>query len=218
MRAASARTLPSPCPMRLTAVLWSALAPAVLAQPWTRIHPPGELRLIPGPPPVVPAPGNPTLKHLSLPAHLREIGSRGLAGCSALIRLELPPSLIQLGTRTFDHCGALTRILLPEGLTRLPGLRLRGLPQSGVHPHPLHCDGHRQSVLLQLHPPAPPGAAANLDSIGSGMLMNCSRLQSLSFPAGDQRQRTAGRPVSEAGGHRPDRGPDHPSALPGVLL
>lgn len=144
----------------------------------------GELRLIPGPPPVVPAPGNPTLKHLSLPAHLREIGSRGLAGCSALIRLELPPSLIQLGTRTFDHCGALTRILLPEGLTRLPDYAFADCRSLESIPIPSTVTAigsqcfYNCTHLRRLELPA------NLDSIGSGMLMNCSHLQSLSFPAG----------------------------------
>lgn len=144
----------------------------------------GALRLIPGPPPAGTVPGNRTLKHLTLPAHLNEIGSRGLAGCSALVRLELPPSLTTLGSRAFDHCGALTRILLPEGLTRLPDYAFadcRSLETLDLPPTVTSIGSqcfYNCTHLRQLELPA------GLDTIGSGVLMNCARLERLSFPAG----------------------------------
>ena len=143
-----------------------------------------SLVLIKKPPPNTGRNGNKTLKHLTLPAHLRRIASRGFAGCSALIRLELPPSVETLGTRVFDHCRSLNRIQLSESLTALPdyafadcrSLETLTIPQSvtEIGNQCFYNCTKLQAIELPHW----------LQTIGSGIFMNCSHLQKLSFPLG----------------------------------
>ena len=159
------------------------LGPSCFGDPPGDASPGDGMELVEGAPPQS-GRGNGTLKHLTLPRTLKEIGDRGLAHCSALIRLELPPGLTRLGQRIFDHCRSLTRVSLPEGLEELPAYAFadcRSL-ETLIVPDTVTAVGsqcfYNCTRLTGLALPA------GLTSIGSGIFMNCSRVRTLSFPAG----------------------------------
>jgi hypothetical protein len=159
------------------------LGPSCFGEPLENTLSDDAVKLVEGPPPQ-PGAGNSTLKHLTLPRTIREMGDRALAHCTALVRLELPPALTRLGQRVFDHCRSLTRVSLPEGLTELPGYAFadcRSLETLTV-PETVTAVGsqcfYNCTSLTGLALPV------GLTSIGSGIFMNCSRVKTLSFPAG----------------------------------
>lgn len=143
-----------------------------------------SLRLICGIPPTPAVSGNQALQHLTLPAHLRQIEARGLAGCAALARLELPSQVETLGTRVFDHCRSLRRVHLSEWITTLPdyafadcrSLETLMIPASvtAIGSQCFYNCTHLQEMAFP----------RTLRTTGSGIFMNCSQLKKLTFPAG----------------------------------
>lgn len=163
----------------------TCLGPACFAEGTTLTEHANSLHLVNRiPPDEPPATGSKTLKRLTLPAPLRQIAPRSLAGCSALLRLELPPNVELLGAHAFDHCRALSRILLPSGLSMLPDYAFadcRSLESLTIPPSVTAIGSQCFYNCTSLQSMELPHA---LQTIGSGIFMNCSRLHALSVPFG----------------------------------
>lgn len=162
----------------------TCLGPACFAEDPALMEHSDSLHLVNRIPPDPTATGNRILKHLTLPAPLRQIAPRSLAGCSALLRLELPPNVNMLGTHVFDHCRALSRVLLPSGLSMLPDYAFadcRSLESLTIPPSVTAIGSQCFYNCTNLQTMELPHT---LQTIGSGIFMNCSRLHTLSIPFG----------------------------------
>lgn len=61
-----------------------------------------------------------SLKQISLPSSIKEIGHHTFYACSALESIVLPQSLEELGMGAFSGCSSLSAITIPETLSVLP--------------------------------------------------------------------------------------------------
>ena len=60
-----------------------------------------------------------SLREVTLPRHLTEIGRAAFASCSALVEIALPPNLTEIGASAFRDCTSLSEIVLPSKLTTI---------------------------------------------------------------------------------------------------
>ena len=104
---------------------------------------------------------NTTLKIVTLPDTVEEIGDQAFMGCAALREFSLPRNLTVLGEKAFLGCRSLETIVVPSGVTAIPN----GAFSS--------CKKLKKVVL--------PG---ELVSIGDAAFENCESLESIVLPEG----------------------------------
>lgn len=67
-----------------------------------------------------------TLRQVTLPATIQEIGEGAFTNCQALRQVALPEGLRRMGSIAFDGCPLLTRISLPDSLSDMGDNPFRG--------------------------------------------------------------------------------------------
>ena len=60
-----------------------------------------------------------SLSEITLPPDLTEIGQRAFGGCASLSEITLPPNLTEIGNGAFSRCASLSEITLPPNLTEI---------------------------------------------------------------------------------------------------
>lgn len=62
-----------------------------------------------------------SLKEISIPDGVVELGPYCFSGCSSLERIDLPKTLKTIGKRAFCSCKSLKELIIPDGITEIPG-------------------------------------------------------------------------------------------------
>ena len=78
-----------------------------------------------------------SLRAITLPPNLNEIGECTFYQCTSLSKITLPTNLIAIGDGAFDGCTSLSKIMLPPTLTEIgsgPSKGARPRARSRCHP------------------------------------------------------------------------------------